>query len=698
MKKLMMGLIALFLAFFFVAQAIPGTWTSNNFIYKPSLGARGTTEKNSYDAGLDRVDARLSKEIWVGDPNYGATVQSVVTAIAAANVTLRIPAGTWNITDNLIIPANVHLKVERGAVFAVATTKTLTINGGLEAGLYQIFSCAGTGKVVFGPGAVKEVYPEWWTENITPGTTDMTAALLAAIAAVPTYGTVSLQPISYKVTQTLVPSKSLCIIAKGNASQNNNGGFVGTTLSWDGDASPVISIGRLSGVNLYDLVIQCNGKATYGIDVGRLTESDWRNIKVDDPTIACIRMLPTTTTPSDNTNFNNFTNLTMRGPIGLILDAADWTIADCCLNTFTNLRIAFTGAAGIQLFGADSNNFIRTFIYRNSGNGVGLHIGDKAYDNCFWYLLATGGTQVDAPVSGRSPFWTNTIVGYDVGNTGSLPTIADGAFLNYTTTTDDASNTPPRWNLPTISSIYSSSTPGISVQNKDSANPAKITLYNANRSRSGSILMWPTISGREFELMTDGAAISLTPGGVQVLGAVNDGVHPPAVVTKAPAAAPDDSSLFNGSLCFYQDESLGLLKAKIKTSSGTVSTLPLAPATGCTGTATNSSGPITVTTASNGVTNVATAAVTYNLPTGNLGAFCASGVPPLRYKFVKTAAGAVTIDPGTGNYIGPGAAGKTVYDDVAGETYAHVTVQLVSSVSSVNKWIVEGHGTWTAAP
>jgi hypothetical protein len=161
--------------------AVAGTWTSNSFLYKPSTGARGEAEKNTYDSGLDRVDVRLGKEIWVGDPNYGATLQSAVTAIGNNQALLRIPAGTWIVGANLTIPANITLRPERGAILNVTTGVTLTINGGLKAGLYQIFSCTGTGRVVFGAGAVKEIYPEWWQTNATPGTTDMASGLQACL-------------------------------------------------------------------------------------------------------------------------------------------------------------------------------------------------------------------------------------------------------------------------------------------------------------------------------------------------------------------------------------------------------------------------------------------------------------------------------------------------------------------------------------
>jgi hypothetical protein len=66
-------------------------------------------------------------------------------------------------------------------VLTVATTKTLTINGPFEAGLYQAFSCAGTGKVVFGYGVTKDIYPQWYGATGIAAHDD-TDAIKAAVA------------------------------------------------------------------------------------------------------------------------------------------------------------------------------------------------------------------------------------------------------------------------------------------------------------------------------------------------------------------------------------------------------------------------------------------------------------------------------------------------------------------------------------
>jgi hypothetical protein len=186
-------ILALVGAMVLVTQVFAGDWTGHDFLYKPALGARGAQEKGNFDSGQDRVDARLGKEIWVGDPKYGTTLQDAITAIGSTNAILRVPAGAYATSANLTIPVNVTLRVERGANLAIATGQTLTINGGLEAGLYQIFSCAGTGKVVFGAGKVKELYPHWWgyvsgTECGTALNTCLQAAKAVAAAGYPWSG------------------------------------------------------------------------------------------------------------------------------------------------------------------------------------------------------------------------------------------------------------------------------------------------------------------------------------------------------------------------------------------------------------------------------------------------------------------------------------------------------------------------------
>lgn len=181
MKKVRAGLWALVWAMVLSTQALAGTWTAKGFLYKPHLGARGAEEKARFDSGLDRIDTRLGKEVWVGDPNYGTTFQDAVTTIGSATTILRVPVGTYNINSDITIPTNITLKPERGTVFAIADAKTLTINGGFKPELCQVFSLTGSGKADLSYAKIDKIWAEWWYS----GSGDFAPALNAAIQSAP---------------------------------------------------------------------------------------------------------------------------------------------------------------------------------------------------------------------------------------------------------------------------------------------------------------------------------------------------------------------------------------------------------------------------------------------------------------------------------------------------------------------------------
>ncbi len=102
---------------------------------------------------------------------------AIDAAIADIGTELRILVlrpGIWSIDSNVTVPSNITLRFERGAVAKIANGKTLTINGGLEAGLHQIFDWKGNLdvwiendksnniKMVNFVSKVKEVFPQWW--------------------------------------------------------------------------------------------------------------------------------------------------------------------------------------------------------------------------------------------------------------------------------------------------------------------------------------------------------------------------------------------------------------------------------------------------------------------------------------------------------------------------------------------------------
>ena len=117
---------------------------------------------------------------------------AIVAALAAIGVNNRIlylSPGPWVLTDDLTIDENVRLLIPPGAVITIPTTKTLTINGTLDAGPYQVFNCIGTGAVSLSLQSCKEVLPQWFGAA-GDGSTDDTAALEDAVAATPAGGVI----------------------------------------------------------------------------------------------------------------------------------------------------------------------------------------------------------------------------------------------------------------------------------------------------------------------------------------------------------------------------------------------------------------------------------------------------------------------------------------------------------------------------
>jgi hypothetical protein len=165
--------------------ASAGTWSANNFFYQPALDARGASEKDSFDAGLNRVDAHLGKYKTLGDPGYTTLTEALAT-IGSTPAVLFIPAGAVAVGTNTTVPANIHLRVMKGGCFNIANGVTLTVNGPLEAGPYQIFAWTGTGTVNLDGCPTRVFYLENW--GTLPGITNDISACLTKIAASGVHG------------------------------------------------------------------------------------------------------------------------------------------------------------------------------------------------------------------------------------------------------------------------------------------------------------------------------------------------------------------------------------------------------------------------------------------------------------------------------------------------------------------------------
>jgi hypothetical protein len=76
------------------------------------------------------------------------------------------------------VPPDRSLEIHKGGILTIPNGKTLHINGPFQAGLYQVFS--GSSKVVFGPGTVAEVHPEWWGAKADGSSAAVTTSAIQA--------------------------------------------------------------------------------------------------------------------------------------------------------------------------------------------------------------------------------------------------------------------------------------------------------------------------------------------------------------------------------------------------------------------------------------------------------------------------------------------------------------------------------------
>ncbi len=123
-----------------------------------------------------------------------------------------------SISSNTTVPATVQLIVENGALFTIDTGVTLTIEGPFQAGVYQIFDCVGTGEVVFTNQLTG--YPEWWGAVINDSGADCTAAINAAIVALPI---TQFQSADYYIADTIY------LTTNGRTLQGNAWGYLAGT-------------------------------------------------------------------------------------------------------------------------------------------------------------------------------------------------------------------------------------------------------------------------------------------------------------------------------------------------------------------------------------------------------------------------------------------------------------------------------------
>jgi len=112
-----------------------------------------------------------------GATNDYAALSSLLATIGSSKATIIFPPGTYKLSSNVTIPANITLWIMNGATLSPDSGITITINGGINADLYQIFTGLGN---IAGDLKVEAVYPQWWGA-VSDGVTDNASAFQKAI-------------------------------------------------------------------------------------------------------------------------------------------------------------------------------------------------------------------------------------------------------------------------------------------------------------------------------------------------------------------------------------------------------------------------------------------------------------------------------------------------------------------------------------
>lgn len=115
-----------------------------------------------------------------GDPEGAIDSAEFLAAADDEGQTVQVINGSFRIGSDLTVESPVN--IPRGGKLVIPDGVTLTLAGGVTAGLYQIFETEGTGKVVFDRTKQLVGYPEWWG-GFPGGAVDCLAAIHACKVA-----------------------------------------------------------------------------------------------------------------------------------------------------------------------------------------------------------------------------------------------------------------------------------------------------------------------------------------------------------------------------------------------------------------------------------------------------------------------------------------------------------------------------------
>jgi len=178
---------------------------TNTFEQRTSAGESVTLHKIGYEVDVAQVYG-------LGMASFTA-LKDAINQLSGSNVELLLSPGTWTISSDLTIPSNFTLHVPAGAIISISSGKSLTINGKINAGEYQIFS--GSGLFNFASGLILK---SSWFSSFETAVTKIGSSIVTleatASAIITTNCVISITTslfIRKGVILTVLPGKTLTI-------------------------------------------------------------------------------------------------------------------------------------------------------------------------------------------------------------------------------------------------------------------------------------------------------------------------------------------------------------------------------------------------------------------------------------------------------------------------------------------------------
>lgn len=318
-----------------------------------------------------------------------ASFEAAVTAIGSSTTTLLIGT-SQSVANNVTVPSTLTLWFLGSGQLNIASGKTVTINGPLISSPRQIFAGSGT---VAGFGKVKALYPDWWTTNTTPGTTDMGTAIDAALTVLEANGTGTLTTLpttyAYATSPNFARTGVSVVAAKGSLFTHTG---TGNACTIDGGSGG----GGLFRLRFENISVQGNTNSTHGFYVRGIHHSVFDHLRC----LGCSTsgsafqiewcVANEWRTPVCSVNEGTLSPLPAHG---MMLTrrgtGAEWTTTQTIINPVME-GLTGTGSAGLYCLYTLSNTILGG---TSEGNYYGVYIASVSGQHSLYNLNVEGNTQ-----------------------------------------------------------------------------------------------------------------------------------------------------------------------------------------------------------------------------------------------------------------------------------------------------------------